>query len=228
MMESAVTPITAKEVKQRVSRTANSSVPGQDGVKKAHLPSANRTTLILVGSNDWVNAESIVLGSSRWETFQSLHHTERKAKRLYEWERLLREYRAYQRGDSLSQRRWWGSGNLGPWERIWYFTPYGAIKKTLARKGLHKQICEDISGIYENCSTCIQTSERMVDMLLRRGVRQGDPISPPVFNVCVEPLIGDIEDTTEGIAVGNSRSHVAILGFVNDLVLLSRNRETAQ
>lgn len=97
--------------------------------------------------------------------------------------------------------------------------PHSAIKNALHRKGIPEQVSRYVCEMYKNCSTVIRARDSQVRVNLRRGVKQGDPLSPLIFNLCIEKLLETIENTTIGMEVSNNRA-VSILGFADDLVLL--------
>lgn len=54
---------------------------------------------------------------------------------------------------------------------------------------------------------------------------QGDPLSPLLFNIIIDPIIGRIDETTEGITMGGEK--VSVIDFADDLVLLAKTRREA-
>ncbi|NXG26738.1 PO21 protein, partial [Grallaria varia] len=55
------------------------------------------------------------------------------------------------------------------------------------------------------------------------GVKQGDPMSPLLFNLALDPLLCKLEDCGEGFQKGNTT--VTAMAFADDLVLLSGSWE---
>ena len=62
-------------------------------------------------------------------------------------------------------------------------------------------------------------------MDILRRVKQEDPLSPLFFNLILDPVIGTLDKTTEGIKLGSE--NLSVLPFANDFVLLAKNKETA-
>ena len=64
-------------------------------------------------------------------------------------------------------------------------------------------------------------NEESRNLMIKRGVRQGDPLSPLLFNCVIDELCkvlcGEI-----GVVIGKSR--VNYLAFADDLVILSETR----
>lgn len=104
--------------------------------------------------------------------------------------------------------------------------PHQIIKPGLARKAVPTRICDYIESMYKGCNTIINGSDGKVEIELRRGVKQGDPLSPLLFNLAMDKLIEEINEDTPGIKIGEE--NIAVLAFADDLVLLGRDKEAAQ
>lgn len=55
-----------------------------------------------------------------------------------------------------------------------------------------------------------------------RSVKQGDPLSPLLFNLALDPIIYTLEEFGEGVAVGDGAS-LTSMAYADDLVLVSDN-----
>lgn len=60
---------------------------------------------------------------------------------------------------------------------------------------------------------------------IKTGVRQGDIISPTLFNIALEGALKELKKTDYGIKIGNK---ISALAFADDVVLLSETREELQ
>jgi hypothetical protein len=106
--------------------------------------------------------------------------------------------------------------------------PHSALKPILERKGVSPPIGKMIVRMYKDVYTKIITKDNIgVDVRILREFKQGDPLSPLLFNLCTELLIEMIEEETSGINSNNNRK-VPILAFVDDIVLLSGDETEAQ
>lgn len=101
--------------------------------------------------------------------------------------------------------------------------PHGIIKRALMRKGIDQQVAEYIAKMYQDCTTTIKAEGPDVNILLQRGVKQGDSLSPLLFNLCIEPIIEKIQKNTKGIKVQGH--NLAIMAFADDVVILGTDKE---
>ncbi|KAG7196444.1 hypothetical protein KM043_000647 [Ampulex compressa] len=105
--------------------------------------------------------------------------------------------------------------------------PHAIIKPALMRKGIPYHLILLIEKMYKGCTTRIKASKgRTVNINLKRGVKQGDPLSPILFNLSVEHIIDSISNKYEGIELASE--NVSILAFADDVVLLGSNKVVAQ
>jgi hypothetical protein len=66
-----------------------------------------------------------------------------------------------------------------------------------------------------------------IEIKILGGVKQGDPLSPLLFNLCLEPLLEMIGEQTSEINVSQTRK-VPVLAFADDIVLLVEDDKEAQ
>uniref|UniRef100_A0A671TQN5 Reverse transcriptase domain-containing protein n=1 Tax=Sparus aurata TaxID=8175 RepID=A0A671TQN5_SPAAU len=91
---------------------------------------------------------------------------------------------------------------------------------TLERIGVDDQLVKVIRDSYRGCTTRIRLRGGETQSIeLRRGVKQGDPMSPLLFNLSIDPLLRLLE--CEGAGSTACGVRVASLAFADDLVLLS-------
>lgn len=106
--------------------------------------------------------------------------------------------------------------------------PRSAIRPCLERKGVPTPINDIIIEMYQNCKMITKTKDNIgVEVKILRGVKQGYPLSPLLFNLCLEPLIEIINMKTGGINI-NERHEIPVLAVTDDIVLLGEDEREAQ
>jgi len=104
--------------------------------------------------------------------------------------------------------------------------PREAILRALRRQGVPEHIVRIVSRMYEGATTELGVDGNPIVPILR-GVKQGDPLSPILFNIVMDALITELESSPDGFTVDNHTS-VGVLAFADDLILLSDTVEGAQ
>jgi hypothetical protein len=97
--------------------------------------------------------------------------------------------------------------------------PHRAIDAALQRLGLPKGIRESIMNSYNDLHTSVQYNGANTNVKLKRGVKQGDPLSPFIFNAVMNPLLEQLEQM-DGFEIDESH-HLSALAFADDLILLA-------
>ena len=104
--------------------------------------------------------------------------------------------------------------------------PHAAIEAALERLGLPNGVRESIMNSYGSLSTTIEFAGSKTEVSLKRGVKQGDPLSPFIFNAIVDPLLEQLEQM-KGYVIDESHS-LSALAFADDLILLATTKDKAQ
>ena len=100
--------------------------------------------------------------------------------------------------------------------------PHSMIKIGLEKKGVPTHIINFIRSMYQGCKTSIKAAEnKYVKIELKRGVKQGDPLSPLLFNLAIEPIINHINKKTTGVPISNKT--VSVLAFADDIILIAKD-----
>lgn len=93
------------------------------------------------------------------------------------------------------------------------------IMWVLRERGLDQHMVDILSDSYKNVHTYIEVGRESLSIAIKVGVKQGDPISPLLFNLLLDPLITTLEKTHMGFSFGINK--ITSLAFADDLVLLS-------
>ncbi|NXB78029.1 PO21 protein, partial [Donacobius atricapilla] len=90
----------------------------------------------------------------------------------------------------------------------------------LVQRGVDPHVVHLVSKTYNGIKTYIVTKRGKTDPInICSGVKQGDPMSPVLFNLALDPLLCKLE--TEGKGFHHGGFKVMTMAFADDLVLLS-------
>lgn len=99
-----------------------------------------------------------------------------------------------------------------------------AIWESLEKQGIHTTYIKTIKTIYCNSKAKIQLETLGNAFEIKRGVRQGDPLSPKLFSAVLENIFRKLDWDQFGLNInGRKLNH---LRFADDIVLFEENPET--
>ena len=104
--------------------------------------------------------------------------------------------------------------------------PHELIFTNMRRMGIQSQLIEATKDMYEGCTTRMfvnQETSRQFE--LRRGVKQGCPLSPTLFNISIEPLIQRLNGAAEQEGYHIAEEAVAVLAYADDVMIVSDSEE---
>ncbi|NXL68137.1 PO21 protein, partial [Chordeiles acutipennis] len=94
------------------------------------------------------------------------------------------------------------------------------IITALRQKGTDEHIIALIKDLYCKISIHITLKNKQsYSIEIQVGVKQGDPMSPILFNLSIDPLLQKLEE--EGEDFQHCSRRITAMAFVDDLVLLS-------
>jgi len=92
------------------------------------------------------------------------------------------------------------------------------IIMTLKQKGVDDHIISLITSMYQNVNSRIHLRNDQSDPTgIHIGVKQGDPMSPILFNLSIDPLLCKLE--SEGSGFQHYVRNITTMAFADDLVL---------
>nr|XP_049701309.1 LINE-1 retrotransposable element ORF2 protein [Helicoverpa armigera] len=96
-----------------------------------------------------------------------------------------------------------------------------AIWKNLEQQGIPTKYINIIKNIYLNCEAKIQLETLGEKFSIKRGARQGDPLSPKLFSAVLEGIFRKLDWNGFGLNIlGTKLNH---LRFADDIVLFEEN-----
>ncbi|NXE99674.1 PO23 protein, partial [Menura novaehollandiae] len=96
------------------------------------------------------------------------------------------------------------------------------ILRGLKQRGVDPQITTLVKNMHENIHTYITTTNEKTDPIqTQAGVKQGNPMSPFLFNLALDTLLCKVEERGKGNHEGGNT--VMAMAFAGDLVLLSHS-----
>ncbi|XP_064462034.1 uncharacterized protein LOC135372324 [Ornithodoros turicata] len=100
-----------------------------------------------------------------------------------------------------------------------------AIAAAAPGRGIPEHYIEVLKDLYSGCSTTFYwnrgTDGRRVPV--RQGIKQGDPLSPYLFNAVLDPLLQTINGSGLGLQIEGR--HAAAMAFADDVMLFSSSLE---
>lgn len=93
--------------------------------------------------------------------------------------------------------------------------------------GLKGHIYENIKCIYHEAICCINVNNMLTDWFKTdSGVKQGDTLSPTLFNIFINDLVTDVKSLNLGIDIDGCK--VSILLYADDIVLIAESESDLQ
>ncbi|NXF13537.1 POLR protein, partial [Smithornis capensis] len=90
----------------------------------------------------------------------------------------------------------------------------------LKQKGVEQHIINLIKNMYDNVHTCLDNKkEKSEPIQMWVEVKQGDPMSPLLFSLAIDPLLCKLQECGKGYKYENNL--IRAMAFADDIVLLS-------
>lgn len=97
----------------------------------------------------------------------------------------------------------------------------------LIKKGVGCKIYFLLKSIYANCNSCIKINDKVTDYFdINRGIKQGDNLSPLLFNVFIDDLPSIFDNDCAPLKIHDTS--INCLLYADDMVLFSETKEGLQ
>lgn len=103
---------------------------------------------------------------------------------------------------------------------------FGSLWKALLNQGVHAKLICVLKDVYERGKVFVRLGKEKVRIHVERGVRQGDPLSPHLFNCVLEEAMKQVNWNQYGVNINGKRLHH--LRYADDLVLISHDPKEVQ
>lgn len=106
---------------------------------------------------------------------------------------------------------------------------HGHILQSLERHRVPSYIRDIIKDLYTDSTTFFKgkNNEATPEITMKSGVKQGDSLSPLLFNIAMDPLICDLQKSGKGFTFGSDGliEQITALAFADDIAVLSNTWE---
>ena len=110
--------------------------------------------------------------------------------------------------------------------------PHHAITTTLRYLGVPQELITLILNAYTGASSTFKTPDGLTRSIpVRAGVKQGCPLSPILFNLCIKLILRRVKNAASKLKSGQCIHYgtvISCLAYADDLVLIARSKQALQ
>ncbi len=106
---------------------------------------------------------------------------------------------------------------------------WDSVRRAMVRAGVPPPLVRTIMSSYTEATSCLYVDGAALgEVRLARGVKQGDPLSPILFNLVMDMVLASLDHSPVGVQLGASGEKARVLAFADDLVLCASSEEGLQ
>ena len=106
--------------------------------------------------------------------------------------------------------------------------PHKALVAALRRFGIDERLVDLVLELYREGKTSFPWEESSTrDISMKIGVKQGDPLSPLLFNLALDPFLQKVDSLNVGYRLSNGE-RISALAFADDTGVVSESWESMQ
>ena len=107
------------------------------------------------------------------------------------------------------------------------------VLKSLQRMGATEHIVEVVRNLYSDATIAISVGHEMTGKIdISQGVKQGDPLSPTLFNIVMDPLFQQLKVKGQAKTLGDENKvkvgEVYCLAYADDTALIADSHKDNQ
>lgn len=105
---------------------------------------------------------------------------------------------------------------------------HNSISRTLAHVGIHPDVITLVINLLKDTRNKVKVNNTLTgEVEIRRGTKQGDPISPTIFALVIEPLLQSIinDNSIKGIRLKGLETPMKVGAFADDLASVNSSVE---
>ena len=103
--------------------------------------------------------------------------------------------------------------------------PHESITQVLRARCCPDEVVDIIDDMYKDMFTIIKVQEKEINIQLKRGIKQGDSLSPFPFKLVIDDLLQKIQESAECYELNGKK--IGVMGYADDLILFAKDSNGA-